>query len=356
MTSSQLVAQPLGNHLPLRSLLLVFYEDLPSVRVRTLAGLKQRRQKRGLREALDRYGLVRELDYRREFKLKGRLGLVEKIKREAQDLQANLVLSELHGADVLTGADVKLLRQDLPGVHWVNWNGDYRDPLSWREADVEVSRAFDLQLVICQDAVHEYERRGICAQYWQFGWEPDSFGYNPTGWTPRYDVLFQANCCSQTRLSLAEALRQTGIRLGLYGKGWPWFWAKGNTLYDYRKGCILTRRAKIVLSDSQWPDADGYVSNRPFEAMAAGGALLMQQFFKGYKRLGFLDGEHLVVWHGLQDLIDKIRYWLRPEQEERRRAIALAGQQFCLEHHSFDVRVRELLEMIDQIKGKRVAR
>jgi hypothetical protein len=285
---------------------------------------------------------------------KGQPGLIEKIKREAEDLQANLVLSELHGADMLTVADLKLLRQQLPGVRWVNWNGDYRDPSSWHEADVEVSRAFDLQLVVCHDAVGEYERRGIPVLYWQIGWEPDGIGYEPARRTPRHDILLQANGYSESRVKLVAAIRDAGFALGPYGKGWPWFWARGGTLYDFRKGCRLIQAAKIVLSDSQWPNADGFVSNRLFQSLAAGGALVMQQYFKGYETFGFTDAKHLVIWADTPDLIAELRYWLRSENEDRRQRIAAAGQAFCLEHHSFDVRVRELLEMIDRLTETKV--
>jgi hypothetical protein len=339
----------------LRSLFLVFYEDLPSLRCRTMAGLRQRRQKRGLREALARYGPVRELDYRLQFKRRGRLGLMENIRRAAEDLQVDLILSELHGDDMLTAADVKLLRWQIPEARWVNWNGDYRDLRTIKVKDADLMANFDLALFVCQDQVNAYADYGVNSNYWQVGWEPDSFGCEPTRWTAHHDVLFQANCYSQSRLKLVEALRESGFELGVYGKGWPWFRAKGNTLYDYRAGCRLTRRAKIVLSDSQWPQADGYVSNRLFEAMAAGGALVMQQAFKGYERLGFVDGEHFVIWEDIADLIAKLRYWLLPENEARGRAVAAAGQKFCLEHHSFDVRVRELLGMIAQLKETKVA-
>jgi spore maturation protein CgeB len=112
----------------------------------------------------------------------------------------------------------------------------------------------------------------------------------------------------------------------------------------------LIRAAKIVLSDSQWPDADGFVSNRLFQSLAAGGALVLQQRFKGYEKLGFVDGEHLIIWNELDDLVDRLHYWLRSENEDRRQGIAAAGQAFCLEHHSFDVRVLELCQMISGIR------
>ena len=333
----------------LRTLFLVYFEDLPSLHCRTLAGLKQRQQKRGLREALSHYGPILEIDYRREFKKHGSQGLKRIIERAADEVQPNLILSEFHGADMVQAPDIAALRQKISGARWVNWNGDYRDPQTWELKDIELMAQFDLSLIICHDAVREYQRLGVRSRYWQIGWEPDSFGDEPRKWTPRYNVLFQANCSGTRRRTLVQALREAGFNLGLYGRGWTWFWSKGSTLYDFKQGCRLIRAAKVVLSDSQWPDADGYVSNRTFESMAAGGALVMQQYFKGFDRLGFVDAKHLVTWNDISDLIEKLRYWLRPENEEYRRAIADAGQKFCLENHSFDVRVQELVQMLAEL-------
>ncbi len=306
-------------------------------------------QKRGLREAFATRGRVLQIHYRREFYRHGREGALHSVSQALNELHPHFVLSQLHGADVFSAEDILSLRKLIPHGTWANWNGDYRDPATWREADIELARTFDVQLVVCHDAVREYEKRGIRSRYWQIGWEPHGVGKEPTRWTRRHGLLFQANCYSEKRLALVEAIRKRQFRLGLYGKGWPLFWAKGSTLYDYRKGCRLIRAAKIVLGDNQWPSADGFVSNRLFQSLAAGGAIVVQQYFKGYEKLGLVDGEHLVIWNDVADLIEKVEYWLRPENEEPRAAIAAAGQKFCLENHSFDVRVQELFQILAEL-------
>jgi hypothetical protein len=204
--------------------------------------------------------------------------------------------------------------------------------------------------------VRAYERRGIKTRYWQSAWEPDGVGHEPTPRTPRHDVLFQANGYSSARRQLVQRLRDAGVNLGLYGKGWPLFGAVGNTHYDFRKGCRLIRAAKMVLADNQWARADGFASDRLFCSLAAGGALLLHQQFKGQEKLGFVDGEHLVNWADADDLVRKLRFWLQPENDARRRAIASAGHKFCLANHSFDVRVRELLRIFDELGWRAAGR
>ena len=310
----------------------------------------QKRQKRGLRDALKRHGEVVEIDWLNELDAIGRRLLLRKIGRTASELDPTLVLCQFHDAKLLHADDILALRKSARNAQWVNWNRDYRDFGSLRPEDVALASAFDLQLCVSYDAAREHGKRGIRARYWQIGWEPEGVGHDPRRWTPRHDVLFQANLHGPKRLALVQALRRNRIRLGLYGKGWPSFWAGGSTLYDFRNGCRLLRAAKVVLGDSLWPRVDGFVSNRLFQSLAAGGALVLQQRFKGLDKLGLAHGRHLIVWREVQDLLEKIRYWLRPENDECRRAVAAAGQEFCLRHHSFDVRVIELLRMLRELR------
>ena len=341
----------LSNQRNLRTLYLPFYEDLPSLRFRTMVGIRQRRQKRGLQEALARQGALRVVDYRRKIKRLGRKGFLEFMVQEYAAFQPNLVLTQLHGDDDLHPEDLKYLRQELPGALWVNWIGDYQDFNLVTPAHIKMASLFDLQLVVAFDNVEDYGNRGVKSRYWQIGWEPDGVGHEPHFFTPRSDLLFLASKIwfYPTRQELVARLRRLPLKFGLYGRLWPWGWARGNCLYDYKRGCRLLRAAKLVLADNPRPQARGYVSNRLFQSLAAGGALVLMQYFHDYESLGLKDGEHLVIWRDVDDLEAKIAHWLRPEQEEERRALVAAGQQLCLKYHSFAARVQELLEFLAEL-------
>ena len=315
-----------------------------------------KRYKRGLREALARVGTVVEIDWRNELDRIGRRGLLRKIAESATELEPTLILAQVHDSKDLSASHIRSLRRSAKSAILANWNGDYQDFAKLEQADIEIASAFDLQLVVSFDGVEEYIKREIRSRYWQIGWEPDGVGFEP-GWsTRRHHVLFLANRIPwyPARRDLVARLRKANIGLGLYGLNWPWFWTIGRNLYDFKKGCRLIRAAKLVLADNPRPNARGYVSNRLFQSLAAGGALVLLEHFDEYERLGIVDGEHLIVWKDAEDLIEKTRFWCRAENEDRRRQIAAAGQKFCLEHHSFDVRVRELLEMIAQLKEAKV--
>jgi len=107
------------------------------------------------------------------------------------------------------------------------------------------------------------------------------------------------------------------------------------------------RGAKISLGDSQWPDS-GFVSNRVFQALAAGGSALAHQRFRGMEDLGLVDGETVIAWHSFGDLAERLRHYLSHEEDRAR--IASAGEQLALERHSFDRRVEELFDIIGQPK------
>lgn len=186
---------------------------------------------------------------------------------------------------------------------------------------------------------------GASAAYWQIGWEPEGVGVESNGSTPRHDVLLLANCYSQERISLGTALKSMARDVGIYGMGWPQSLASGENLYDFRLGCQLYRNARVAVGDQQWPDARGYVSNRLFQALAAGGAVLCQQRFAGMTDwLGLVEGEHLLGWADYPELRAKVQWALSHRAEAE--AIARRGQEYILEHHSFGARVKELSDVI----------
>jgi len=302
----------------------------------------QKEQKRGLRDALAKVALVIEYDYVTKFKEVGKSVMLAELMNLITRLNPTLILTQLHNPVELTPSDIAILRSVAPGCPFVNWNGDYwPDNLLSREG-LELAKAFDLQTTVNRSVLEEYQAQGINAQYWQVGWEPDGISHPPSEY---HDVVFLGSGYSYARRQFIKKIRiLNGINFGLYGPSWPEGWSKGQNLYDFREGCKVYRGAKISLGDSQWPDS-GFVSNRVFQALAAGGSLLAHQWFRGMDDLGLIDGETCVIWRTFPELEEKIRWYLSSEQDRRR--IAEAGEQLALERHSFDARVRELLRMLE---------
>jgi hypothetical protein len=303
----------------------------------------QKQQKRGLREALAKVGLVAEYDYVGRFQEAGKDIALTEMQFLLHQIKPTLILSQLHNGEQIGPGVVGRLRDAAPGVTWVNWNGDYWPENLTSEEGLALARSFDLQLTVNRKALNDYDKHGIKANYWQIGWEPDGVGHAPDG--AACDLVFLGNRYSQARTTLVRHLRkEEWLDFHLHGQGWPDGWARGACLYDFITACKLYRAAKFSLGDSQWPNS-GFVSNRVMQALVAGGSVLCHQWFARMEELGLEDGLTCIVWKEYQELVSKIKFYL--EHEDQRQAMAEAGQRLALDRHSFDVRVSELLGMLD---------
>jgi glycosyltransferase involved in cell wall biosynthesis len=299
----------------------------------------QHEQKNGLRKALQRKGaLVYEIDYLAYHREPQRLmsGLLQVL-----DLFApHMILTQLHGTDVLNADMIATIRQHCPRVFMANWNGDVYPAALKSKPMLDALRFFDLQLVVNAGVIPFYEQHGIPCAYWQCAAE------EPEGELPdvsKWDVLFLGSNYSEYRGQFADFLRTLGIpKLGLYGLNWG---ADGNPdcTYDFLTGTALYRNAKIALGENQYLENAAFVSNRLWEALHAGGALLLHQRVNDLEKYtGLRAGEHYIEWETHEDLARLIPYWLDPTNQKARKLIVKAGKRFVDEHHSFDARVRDL--------------
>lgn len=303
-----------------------------------------RKQKRGLTDALGRSGKVIEYDYLARADEMGRGGMERELAELFRDWQPHVAVLQIHSCETLRPQSIELMRAASPETVIVNWNGDYRPEHIASPGGEVLARKMDVQCVANGSEFWRYVQRGIAAAYWQIGVEPDGVGHEPNGDTRGHPVLFLANCYTDDRRRLGLHLKERW-GAGIHGFGWPDGVADGFTLYDFREGCRLLRGAQVAVGDQQWPDEAGYVSNRLFQTLAAGGAVLVQQRFAGMEGwLGLCEDEHLLAWSDYTELDRHIEWVLANPVQAR--AIAGRGQRFILAHHSFDARVKELEAII----------
>lgn len=286
------------------------------------------RYKTGLYEALSKVGWCYELDY---------IAKPSQFMKAIRLFQPHIVLTQFHGANVITPDTLDAARRLIPEALFINWNGDvYVDQLTAPEM-LELLKRFDLQLVVNADVMPIYQEHGIKSDYWQIGFEPVSDKLPPM---PAHDILFMANAYSPARKELGAVLKELSHNVGIYGTGWGEL-GSGNTFYRFDEGASLYRHCKIAIGDNQY-GSRGFVSNRLFEALS-NGAFLLHQTIPGLEPLtGLIDGVHYVGWSDYEDLAAKARSYLL--NDEARREIAAAGESFVRRFHSFDARVRELFE------------
>ena len=96
--------------------------------------------------------------------------------------------------------------------------------------------------------------------------------------------------------------------------------------------------ARLVFNRSLKND----VNMRVFEAVACGSLLLTNDLAENGQAELFRDGIHLATYHDGEDLLDKAAYYLR--HDALRERIAAAGRAEAIEKHTYDRRMRTLLE------------
>jgi spore maturation protein CgeB len=110
----------------------------------------------------------------------------------------------------------------------------------------------------------------------------------------------------------------------------------------------LYRSSKICISDQQYPQSIGYVSNRLLQALRAGSFVLQQKIQESERWLKLIPGKHYIEWNDARELPDLIHYWLGKEEERMR--IVKAGREAVIREHSFDKRVEEFRNFLRRLQ------
>lgn len=310
------------------------------------------RCKRGLYTALAKAGhQVTEFDY---------LDFPQEDLRDAiHHLMAythpDLLLTQLHGADRITPNDLKWIRSLYPPMRVVNWSGDSHRHSLLGEPMLNLARQCDLFLVPTLDVLPDLKAAGVHAEYWQIAYEKP---VQPLPDVPTYDIVFLGNAYSETRKAVMTMLRSLPYKVGIFG---DWEQADGDNKYNFAEGEALYKKARLAICDNTRVDNLNYVSDRPIQVMAAGGALCLHQRVETMQEMmGWKEWVHYIKWNDLTDLKEVIDYWMTNRlmpfndnayatQAKPIEAIVAAAQAHVLEHHTFDTRVRQLFEMLERI-------
>lgn len=292
-------------------------------------------QKRGLFNALSKRVHVWEWDYLANDVDTLYQGFVNRLNTFDPDM----VITQFHAGDLLTPEQIRELRALRPDRIFCNWAGDSWAHSLTAEPILAMAREYDMQLIAAPDALPVYEAAGIRAAYWNIAVETSVV---PLPDMPTYDVVFLANVINEKRRVLMERLKaMDSISVGIYG---DWEHADGRNVYDFAAGEALYRNATLAIADNVYQDQTNYVSNRPMQALAAGGAMLLHQHVPKMRELtGWVDGEHYEEWQDIDHLQRLIRFWMCDSADERH-YIVRRGQKQVLAKHSYDERVRVLFE------------
>jgi len=251
----------------------------------------------------------------------------------------------------------RTMKRLCPDAVIVNWNGDCHFPLS--DFDISIARSVDLHLHISPTLYPEYLERGVGnVGYWPIGVETEFFeAERATNWTsqgPGPDVIFLGALYgigvfpeAKTRREAVHRLwTDDEVSLKVYGPGWHQIGINTHPTWDrFLENAEAYANSAMALSISQASHLWGYTSDRLYNICASGCPALVQKF-EGMEEHGFVDGETCIAWDGLNNMMDQVRYYLKPENVDHRERIAIAGRQLIKDKHTWDHRVPVLFDMI----------
>lgn len=286
----------------------------------------------GLSEALAKVGLTWEVDF---------VNTKFNLPAIVRAWQPHVMITQIHAVNEINPTNLSVARAQKPDMVIVNWNGDAHESGLISPEIMDVLRHVDLQTVVNAKVLPTYEEAGIEAAYWQIAYKDPVEPHQ--GVVPAHDVVFLGNCYNSSRQRLVAVLNDlNGTDVGLYGSCEG---AIGNNHYSFAEGRALYERCKVAISDT-YPGTEGFVSNRLFQALAAGAFVLQQRSPRLDEFTGLKAGVHYVEWGNLRGLRTAIKKWVADEMFVERARIAKAGQAFVRANFSYDAQVAKLWELL----------
>ena len=265
----------------------------------------------------------------------------QKLQYQLELNRPHLVFLQLQGVSISLPILHKLKRA---GAIILNWTGDARVPLpQWY---LDMAPHVTTTLFSNDVDTHTVRVHGFRSDFLNIGYDPHI--YTPFGrrLLKSYDVVFMGNNYQTTfelstfRKDMVNRLYGTfGDHFGLFGQGWER--SAGECGTNPRKEAMIYRSSKMAISLSHY-DLQRYFSDRMFRLMGCG-TLCLVKSYPGLE-IDFTDGENVVVWKTLDELCEKIRYYLDHPQERLR--IARKGAELVESRHTWYARMNNVHECI----------
>lgn len=243
------------------------------------------------------------------------------------------------------GTDIEIPKYlKANGAYVMNWTGDVRDCVpGWMRA---FSRHIDLTLFSNKRDMDTMLKEGRKADYLEIGYDPLIYTPEGTSYKGAPDIVYMGNNfghfpLSKLRVEMCEALKDFNFEM--YGIGWGD--GIGSYMGNQRGEATVYRSCKIAVNLSHY-SIRHYSSDRLLRILGSGTFCLTHK----WEDMEYVDGEHLVVWEDINDLKEKIKYYL--ENEDERNHIAARGQYYVSQTHTF-AHMAEDIELL-YLKHKKV--
>ncbi len=254
------------------------------------------------------------------------------------------VFLHIQSGNVLTSETIKYLSSKTKVI---NWTGDVRHPIPQHYWDI--GQDIFLTLYSNLNDVIETRKQNIRADFLQVGFDDKQF--NPLGSTnyTYQPILFLGSNYSHSinfplsnyRMEIVNRLQQEfrGF-FGVYGTGW----LNGNgNITNYGEEAVAYRSCKIAINLSHFAYSR-YSSDRMFRIMGSGAFCLSHRFPD--MELDFKIGEEVAVWDSIDELIEKIKYYLTNSEE--RETIAARGCTMVRTKFTWNNFAQNLIDLIEK--------
>jgi len=167
----------------------------------------------------------------------------------------------------------------------------------------------------------------------------------PSGREYDSDVLFIGGA-DRSRVRYCRAIVSDGLRLSLYGDYWDRYNETRNSFRGYadlKTSRTASAGAKICLCLARRANRDGHVM-RTFEVPAMGGCMLTEDTAE-HRELFGPDGEAVVYFRSIPDMVQRAK-WLLQHETERRRLAATAHARITQGRNTYAHRLQAMLEAV----------
>ena len=251
---------------------------------------------------------------------------------EFNKFKPDVVFMHLQSGDVLNISTIQYMASSSIVV---NWTGDVRYPLPHHY--LEIGKYINCTLFTNMNDVDTCFANEVNADYLQVGYDSNNF-------TPYGDVnenyqqiLFLGSNYKNTysfplieyREEMVKKLKlKFGNYFGLYGNFWNGL--SNGVINNYYEEGKAYRSCKIAINLSHFAYRR-YSSDRLYRILGSGTFCLTHYYPEIEK--DFINGKDLVIWENLQDLENKINYYLNNEEE--RKIIAKNGYEKVINNYTW---------------------
>ena len=259
-----------------------------------------------------------------------------------------IIFMQIQTPNIIDKKFINFINKIVPDCKIINWTGDVRMPIPKWFFDVGKSD-YVYTCFTNQDNVNELRKKKINAHYLQIGYEHTIYTRNGSVRNRMPKIVFMGNNYrdrfpnSKLRASMVDELyNKYGNDFCVYGNGWGNKYSNKNNYMDMpHKEAEVYRSCLIAIGASHY-DLAKYSSDRMYRAMGSG-AFYLTKYYKNIED-EFNIGVDLDVWNDINELIEKIDYYL--SNPSKIKAIADSGNKKVELEHRWQNRMSNLKEIV----------